>query len=293
MENINVEVVKKLKNGKQIIKVIKEIKISKKNEVISKKIEKYTLKDKNGILNILDLNGNISGIQYFDNYQIDEFGNIIIAIRKDGKEFYERILSKFDLSETNDRIVEEYFGKPNIDIFGPERKVISPTKTIDDIIPKSYYFNYGVINQDGLLSIYPSYDYMEFGNENSCIVGLFEGYGMIYGYNDIITGEAITPVCFSKTSEFYNKRASVKYNDRYGYVDRDKIMENPENKDDYATNLSPRYFRATDFVDGQAIVCYSKPNPFEGAGNMKIDVNGQTIDYNCSNTYVKKHKKIR
>ena len=102
MFNRNIEIVEELNNGNLIIRVEKEIVVN--NE--TKKVIKFTIADKNGIVTILDSKGNLSGIQFFDNYFLNKFGDIIIGIKKDGEEYYNRILSHFDLGNTKVKITE-------------------------------------------------------------------------------------------------------------------------------------------------------------------------------------------
>lgn len=139
MPNKNIEVVDQLPNGKVVIKIEKEIVVQKE----TKKITKFTIADENCIVNILDSKGDLSGIQFFDNYFLNEFGDIIIGIKKDGEEYYKRILSHFDLSTAKIKITEAPNGPFNI---GPHAKQYYdykyPSKKIEDIIPQSYSFNY-------------------------------------------------------------------------------------------------------------------------------------------------------
>ena len=110
MFNRNIEIVEELSNGNLIIKVEKEIVVNNG----TKKVIKFTIADKNGIVNILDSKGDLSGIQFFDNYSLNKFGDIIIAIKKDGVEYYNRILSHFDLSDTEVKMTEVSDGPFNI-----------------------------------------------------------------------------------------------------------------------------------------------------------------------------------
>ena len=277
MFNRNIEIVEELNNGNLIIRVEKEIVVN--NE--TKKVIKFTIADKNGIVTILDSKGNLSGIQFFDNYSINKFGDIIIGIKKDGEEYYNRILSHFDLSDTKVKITESPYGPFNI---GPYYKQYynyeSPTKTIEDIIPQSYSFNYGLINRDGLLVIYPMYDEIKFGTEDTCIVGLLNYSKVLkFGYKDILSGNDITPVCFDMAVNFSYSRALVKYEGKYGYINRKKIMTNPENYDEYAKKLSPRFFGATPFIDdGVATVVIFPGDRYNSSARVKIDTNGEIIE---------------
>lgn len=276
MFNRNIEIVEELSNGNLIIKVEKEIVVNNG----TKKVIKFTIADKNGIVNILDSKGDLSGIQFFDNYSLNKFGDIIIAIKKDGVEYYNRILSHFDLSDTEVKMTEVSDGPFNI---GPYYKQYYnyeyPTKTIEDIIPQSYSFNYGLINRDGLLVIYPIYDKIKFGTENTCIVGLLNSStNLEFGYKDILSGNDITPVCFDVAKNFSDGRALVKYQDKYGYIDREKIMINPKNTDEYAEKLSPRFFGATSFKNGVATVVTSLGDRFSFSNRVKIDTSGNIVE---------------
>lgn len=276
MANSNIEVVEQLPNGKKIIKITREIKVQEE----IKKIIKFTIADENGIVPILDTDGELTGIQFFDNYALNEFGDIIIGIQKEVEEYLSRILSKYDLSETGVQVTEAPGGPFNIGPYAkPYYEYEWPTKKLEDIVPQSYSFNYGVINRDGLLSIYPTYDYMRFGNENTCIVGLLTT-GLKCGYNDLTSGSAITPVCFNEAMDFSEGRARILYKNRYGYLDRNKVMNNPENHDEYAENLAPQFFKATEFENGTAMVVINKGNHFNnGSMRAKIDLNGGIIEF--------------
>ena len=276
MSGRNIEIIEQLANGKLIIKIEKEIVVQKE----TKKEIKFTIADKNGIVNILDSKGELSGVQFFDNYLLNESGDIIIGIKKDGDEYYKRILSHFDLSDTKVKMTEVPYGPFNI---GPYAKQYYdyeyPTKTIEDIVPQSYSFNYGLINRNGLLVIYPAYDEIKFGSENTCRIGLLEVTRLKFGYNDILSGDAITPVCFDTAMDFSEERAVVEYKNRYGYIDRQKIMINPESSDEYAEHLAPRFFKATNFKDGTAIVIITPSNYFNSSIRAKIDTNGNIVEF--------------
>lgn len=272
----NIEIVEKLPNGRMIIKVEKEIIVQ--NE--SKKMIKFTIADRNGIVNILDAQGELSGIQFFDCYYLNEFGDVIIGIKKDGEEFYKRVLSHFDLSDTEFKATEVPSGPFNI---GPYAKQYYdyeyPTKTIEDIIPQSYAFNYGLINRNGILVMYPIYDQIEFGTENTCIVGVLGGTNLKKGYNDLLSGNSITPICFDIAMNFSEGRAVVAYKNSYGYIDRQKNMIDPENPDEYAENLNPSFVRATDFKDGIATVVINQSNQFNPSiMRAKINKNGDIVE---------------
>ena len=71
------EIVEKLPNSNFIFKIEREILVSRVGEPITKKVVKFALADKNGLVGIKDLNGDFVGISFFDSYSIDEFGNVI------------------------------------------------------------------------------------------------------------------------------------------------------------------------------------------------------------------------
>lgn len=257
MKKINVEIVEKLPNEKFIVKVENRVLNAETNEINN--VIKFGIADKSCLINLHDLSGNLIGFQFFDNYKVDENGEIIIYIKKSGKEYYENVLTKFDLSDTQTKKIEVSGGPFNV---GPYAKqyyeFIEPSKSVDDVISEKFNYNYGFINKNGEVVVYPSYDYIEFGNENTCIVGKLIYEGIMYGYVDTTNGKFITPICFRSAGKFYDNRAAVKYNGKYGYIDRKKIIVNPDNKDEYAEKLYPMFFKAKDFKDGKAIVGFSK-----------------------------------
>lgn len=269
MLNENVEIVEKLPNGKFIIKIENQVQNHRIDSVV-----KFALADKNGIINIVDLNNELLGFHFFDTYDLNESGEIIIGIKKAAKDYIENILSQFDLSDTEVKTIEVSGGPFNV---GPYAKqcfdYIYPTKTVDDIVPHSYSYNFGLINQEGVLIIYPSYEYIEMGNENTCIVGILEVGDLMMGYVDTNTGKNITPICFNEANKFYDNRAVVKYHRKYGYIDRNKIIINPDNKDEYANELYPQFFRANDFNEGLAMAGVIPRSPFDQACYAEI---GQT-----------------
>lgn len=283
MKNINVK--KVLPNGYKIIEVINKIKVYENKKFVVKEVKKYALADNNDPIILKDINGNLVPMLYFDNYKVDSEGNIIIGIKKEGKEVYDRVINQFDLSDTRCSSETDY------DLIGgrvvTNTKHYSPTKKIDDIIPKEYYFNYGVINKEGLLSIYPIYDYICFSNENTCIVGnLWVEEDLKYGYVDITTGDFITPIEFNEARKFYDKRAVVGISARslklsFGYVDRDKVITNVNNNNEYAKGLEPKFHNVTDFKDGVATVCISVPTLMSSAKYVDVDAQGNYIN----NTY--------
>ena len=104
------KVIEQLPDGRVILKIEREIVI----QDVSKIITKYAIADKNDIVNILDQNGEMTGIQFFDNYKLNEMGDIIIGIKKDGDEYYKRVLSRFDLSDTEVQVTEVPGGPFNL-----------------------------------------------------------------------------------------------------------------------------------------------------------------------------------
>lgn len=273
MSKSNVEIVQNLPNGKKIIKIEYEFMLSDDDK---QKVTKYTIADDNGIINITDTNNNLVGLQFFDNYKTNEFGEIIIGIKKDGNEYIKRVLSNYDLSDAKTKTIEEPSGLFNIGPYErPYYKFVEPTKTIEEIIPQKFSFNYGLINRYGKLVIYPYFDDMSFAQEDTCIVGLLNGATLVFGYSDTLTGSPITPVCFSYAGDFNSKRARVNYNHNYGYIDREKIMKDPRNSNEYAENLEPRFKKATDFENDEAIVCITPATHLTKAVNAKVNLAGE------------------
>lgn len=270
MQKRNIEIVEKLQNGKVIIKVVNKVPRLGTNEYNT--IAKYALADENELLNLVDLNNNWMDFQFFDYYKLSSDGEIIIGIKKAGKEYCNDVLAHFDLSDAQGKVVEVSGGPFNL---GPYAKqyydYIEPVKTVDDIVPKSYGFNYGLLNEEGKVVIYPCCDYIELGNENTCIVGKLSGEDLLYGYVDISSGKFITPVCFSSANKFYDNRAVVEYKRRFGYIDRNKVIDNPMDYEQYAKDLYPRFFRANDFKDGMATACIFKPTHLTEACYAVVD----------------------
>lgn len=79
--------------------------------------------------------------------------------------------------------------------------------------------------------------------------------------------------------DFSEKKAAVQYKNRYGYIDRQKIMTNPKNSDEYAENLAPKFFNATDFKDGFATVIITPNDIFNSSRRVKIDLKGNIIEF--------------
>lgn len=284
----NIEIVEKLPNEKMIVRVEQEIEIPQDDKKIIKKIVKFAMADKNGTINISDLNGNFSEIHFFDTYKVNELGDVIIGVKKDACEYNERVLSHYNLDETRTEVKKSPGGGFDIGPYAKEYyEIKEPTKNIEDIVPQSYSFNYGIINRYGQLTIYPLFDDIQFGNEDTCIVGLIGGSNLKFGYNDIITGKYITPVCFNKAGKFNDGRAVVRYERKYGYIDRDKIITNPKNSNEYAENLEPKFFWASDFKDGEASVCVALANHFTSSVNAKIDQSGTIWFVSDAKTYRK------
>lgn len=273
MQKTNIEIVEKLNNGKIIVKVIN--KVPKLGSDKYNTVVKYAIADENGLVNLVDLNNNLMGFQFFDYYKLSADGEIIIGIKKTGKEYCDDVLSYFDLSDTQGKTVEVSGGPFNL---GPYAKqyyeYIEPIKTVDDIVPKSYEFNYGLLNEEGKVVIYPCCDYIEFGNENTCIVGKLSGEDLLYGYVDVTKGKFITPVCFSFANKFYDNRAIVEYKRRFGYIDRNKVIDNPLDYEQYAKDLYPRFFSVEDFKDGMATACIIKPTHLSEARYAVLDKTG-------------------
>lgn len=267
MSRNNIEVVDELTNGRRIVKIEKKIIVH--NE--TKRVIKFTIADRNGLVNILDSKGHLSGIQFFDCYFLNEFGDIIIGIKKDGEEYYKRVLVPFYLS--NEKL--NYDDPFNIG-------------SIENIIPQSYAFNYGLINRNGLLVIYPSFDQIEFGSLNTCRLGFLCETNLKLGYNDLLSGNSITPICFDVAMDFSEGKAIVGYKNSYGYIDRQKHMNDPKNPDEYADNLSPRFVRATDFKDGTAMVI-SNPS-FCVFKRLKINIDGDILEILPPARVVRKRK---
>lgn len=276
---VNINIKKVLPNGYKIVEVISNVKTYEDNNFVFKKVKKYALADDNGVVILKDVNGNLVPMTYFDNYKVDKAGNIIIGVKKEGKEVYDRLIDNFDISDTF------YDTETSYELIGTRvitnTETVCPTKTIDDIIPKEYYFNYGVINKEGVLSIYPVYDYASFANENSCILGnLWYHENIKYGYADIITGEFITPIEFKTAGSFHDKRAAVSVkrkgsvSPRFGYVDRDKVITDVNKDDQYANGLHPMFHRATDFKKGIAKVCIMQGTILTRPSYIDVDVDG-------------------
>ncbi len=281
----NIEFVEKLTNEKWIVRIKREVVRGSERKTITK----YTIADQSGIVHLLDLNGELTGIQFFDWYSINELGDIIIGIKKDWEEYYKRVLSHFDLSDAKLEVTEAPGGPFNI---GPYAKQYYdykyPTKMIEDIIPQSYSFNYGLINRNGVLTIYPTYDCMEFSSEDTCRVGKLENTNLKFGYHDVLSGDALTPVCFDEAKDFSEGKAVVEFKNRYGYIDRQKIMRHPDHPNEYANNLAPKFFKATSFEEGIAIVITSPSNPFSPSIRAKVNLNGDIVEVLLPNRVLRK-----
>lgn len=273
----NMEVVETLKNGNFIVKI--ETVIEKEGEDVV--ITKYALANQGELVSIRDAKGNISVVQMFDVYHVNEAGDIIIGTKKSGREYYDRVLSHFDLSETKMQAVEVPGGPFNI---GPYAKqyyeYTYPTKRVEDIVPDELSYNYGLISRDGILCLYPAYDSIVFGNEDTCIVGnLGVVENLDYGYFDLLSKEFLSPICFSRAEKFNDGRALVKHRRCFGYLDRNKVLINPNDNSQYATNLEPKYMRASSFKDGKAIVCLMQATHLTQALKAYIGVDGEIVGF--------------
>lgn len=281
----NVTLKEELPNGYKIAEVSLPVRVYENNEYVLKEIKKYALSDGNNIINLKDTNGNLVPILYFDKYEVDEFGNLIIGVAKEGYEVYHRLINNFDLSSTRGTTETDY------DLIGgiviKNEQHYSPTKKIEDIIDEKYYYNYGVINKEGILTVYPTYDYACFANEDACIVGNLWDFTKLkfgklkYGYVNITTGENITPVAFYQAEKFFCGRAAVKSelikSNSWGYVDRDKVMTNIKDNNDYADNLHPQFYRACDFEDGEAKVCTGVATILTSRTWIDVDTKGNLV----------------
>lgn len=273
MFNSNVEIIEKLPSGKLVVKIENHVQKCGSDETHI--MVKYALADKNGLINIFDSNNNLLGFQFFDTYSLNELGEIIIGIKKSGKEYYQEVLSKFDLSDTEVKTIKLGSGPFNIGPYARDYyEFISPTKTIEDIVPDNYSYNFGFINKEGVLIVYPSYDYIEFGNEGTCIVGKLNYKNLLFGYVDTNDGKFITPVCFKSANNFYDNRAVVEYKGKYGYIDRNKVIVDPKNNEEYADGLYPRFFKAYDFENGIAIAGYNRATHLTQSSYAEIDKTG-------------------
>jgi len=273
----NIIIKETLSNGYKIVEVSLQIKVYENGEFIFKEIKKYALLNDNNFVNLKDIKGNLVPILYFDKYELDKDENMIIGISKEGNEVYYRVMDNFDLSETLGSTETDY------DLIGgrviKNETYYSATKKIEDIIDEKYYYNYGVINKEGVLSIYPVFDHVSFANEDACIVGNLWSFGKLkYGYANITTGEYITPIEFYEAKKFFCGRAAVNADtlgdDVWGYVDRDKVMTDINDNNQYASGLYPRFSEAHDFENNVAKVAKGSYDTYYSS---EVDINGEYV----------------
>lgn len=170
------------------------------------------------VFNIMLKDGTIISDEWFDTYEDDCYGNCIIGFIRTNLEYSQLMKIPVYCSEEMDMLCEPYT------------------------------YRYGAINSKGILSVQPIYDRLTFNNEDS-FIGYHNGK---LGYIDSITGKHITPIVFSHAQPFFENKAAVEFNGQMGYVDRNKIMKNPNNKTEYA--IEPKYDIADDFENGYAEV---------------------------------------
>ena len=206
MSNRNIEIVQNLFNGLVVAKIeVGSLLVQNSPNLLSKKRKLALVDLKGNIKDIVDLKNCNLGLYFFDEYSVNECGDIIIGVKSNGN------------------------------------------------------LKYGVINRNGLLVIEPQYDMIKYANEDAFIVGLLTfSKKFVYGYKDALTGEKITPICFKSASDFHYHKAVVRYDDKYGYIDRSKILTNPKNKSEYADNLYPRFYSATDLVETEALALFHR-----------------------------------
>lgn len=275
------KVVEKFNDGRCIVKVSTKMGV------------KYTFVKGDDLFTLKDLNGDLTGIQFFDGYQINKEGEVIIKVFKKPNEWL-GVLGEFDLSDAMGSSKEVPGGPFNI---GPYAKRYyeykAPTKEVDDIVPQDLKYNYGLVNSEGVLSVYPKYDFMSFGGEGTCVGGeLFVCGSLRYGYIDTETGKKITPIRFDVCDSFREGRGLVKINNRYGFVDREKVMVDCDDKEQYAHNLSPSFFRATPFCDGVTCVVISPATHLTRASKATLDRDGNyvgLVNSNKGKSYVKRN----
>lgn len=261
-----IETVHKFKDGRLLIK-------------ISTKLgAKYAFAKGKDILLLKDNDGDISGIQFFDDYKISEDEEVIIKVLKRPDEWY-NTLRHFDLSDTTVQATEVPGGPFNIGPYAKQYyKYKMPTKTIDDIIPKKLKYSHGLVNSKGTLTVYPQFDEMRFSGDATCIAGnLFVCGSCKYGYLDCETGKALTPMEFEEAHNFSEERAIVKYKNRYGFIDRCKVMTDAKDNKQYAEGLHPYFYRVTPFQDGVTTVVTSPANIFCGESSLCLDRNGNFV----------------
>lgn len=273
-----IKVVHKFEDGRSII------------EVATKLGKKYTFVKDNDLYPLNDLDGNMSGIQFFDDYEVSDDGDVIIKLFKNPNEWL-RVLKEFDLSDAQAVYTEVPGGPFNI---GPYAKQYfdykAPTKKVDDIVPSRLKYSYGVVNSEGVLTVFPQFDDMYFVGEGACAAGnLFCCGDCRYGYLDCTTGKAFTPMAFDEAHPFSEERAIVKYKRQYGFIDRCKIMTDANDNDQYAKGLAPTFHRVTPFQDGRATVTIGMGSIYGRAPKFFVDKNGEYIScVTRKHQYVKK-----
>lgn len=186
-------------------------------EIIDEAGNKDTIKMKNIVYNILLKNGSLASEKWFDTYDYDRRGNCIIGFKR-----------SFDESE--------------------KLKDIPNYITSEGELLERYSYIYGAINTEGVLAVSPIYDWLSWGNEDS-----YTAYhnGNL-GYVSSIDGKHITPIIFPHAQPFSEGLAAVEFNGNTGYVDRNRVLENPEYEWEYA--IAPQYEWGGDFEDGIAEV---------------------------------------
>lgn len=229
--------------------------IDEKGNIQNKRVKKYNYMNSNGIV-ICD--------RWFDVYKTNSFGEVIVGYEKTVEDF-ERTLSNYDLESIGPKLVPTEHGH-----------MLMEGKSLEETVDESYKYSYGLINKDGDFVIVPIHDFIDFGTEDTCIVGRIN-HGIKYGYFDTIDGHQITPIAFYKANNFSNGLAIVKGISRYRVVSREKVMTDYKNEEQYAF---PKEFDCIfDYVDGKAKVIF-------GTSTYYIDTTGQ-ID---STSFVKKKR---
>ena len=221
-------------------------------DIIAKNIKKSFIDDDGDIrefsmlvYNIMLKDGSIVSENWFDTYEYDRFGNCIIGFRR-------------SYAECRDIMtIPSYCSGP--------------------FLLEQYEYIYGAINPEGKLAVKPLYDRLSFNNENS-----YTAYhnGKL-GYVSSTDGKHITPIIFTHAQPFFESKAAVEYNGKMGYVDRNKVITNPNNKWEYA--IEPKFDMTDDFDNGRAEVS------IDGLF-YTINENGQDI-YSVDNAPVLKKEK--
>lgn len=251
---------------------------------------KYTISDEHGIKLIKNSQDEFESYQLFDTYSKSPNGDIIFGIYKSYDEFVQRVIPHIDLCGAKDLKTKAPFNPSTMydeqkeDVY----KIQEPTKKIEDIIPEEYKFIYGVINDKGIMTIFPTYDSITYADENSYIVGeIIKGSGLRYGYADSITGTLFTPICFQEAGKYHNSRSVVKFHDKFGYTDRYKFIDNPNVQESYPPNLYPKFYSATPFYNGEAKVTLTLGNAQDKPVVVKYDINGNLINNTHQKVYPK------